>query len=219
MEIYASQYAVMIEAIAQSGIKPHHIKGIGITNQRETVVVWNKNTGKPIYNAIVWQCRRTASIIEQVKKDGLEDYIKENTGLVLDVYFSASKIKWILDNIEGTKKQAENNELLFGTIDTWLMWKLSNGKIYATDYTNVSRTMLFNIKTLSWDKKLCDYFGINMNMLPSVYPSSHIFGTIQNLVKKFLLLELLVTNKQLYLVKPVLIKVILKQLMEQVAFY
>lgn len=178
MEIYASQYSVMIEAIAKCGIKPHHIKALGITNQRETVVVWNKLTGKPIYNAIVWQCRRTANIIEQVKKDGLEEYIKENTGLVLDAYFSASKIKWILDNVEGAKELQKEGNLLFGNIDTWLMWKLSNGKIFATDYTNASRTMLFNIKTLSWDEKLCSYFGVTKEMLPSVYPSSHNFGTI-----------------------------------------
>lgn len=178
MEIYASQYSVMSEAIAKSGIRPYHILGLGITNQRETTIVWNKNTGKPIYNAIVWQCRRTADIIEQVKKDGLEDYIKENTGLVLDAYFSASKIKWILDNVEGARKLADEGELLFGTVDTWLMWKLTNGKVFKTDYTNASRTMLFNIKTLSWDKKLLDYFNIPESMLPEVCPSSHIFGKV-----------------------------------------
>lgn len=178
MEIYASQYSVMIEAIAKCGIKPHHIKAIGITNQRETTIVWNKKTGKPIYNAIVWQCRRTADIIEQVKKDGLEEYIKANTGLVLDAYFSASKIKWILDNVEGAKELQKSGDLLFGTVDTWLMWKLSNGKIFATDYTNASRTMLFNIKKLDWDEKLCSYFGITKEMLPSVYPSSYNYGQI-----------------------------------------
>ncbi len=178
LEIYASQYSVMIEAIAKCGIKTELIKAIGITNQRETAIVWNKKTGKPIYNAIVWQCRRTADIIEQVRKDGLEEYIKTNTGLVLDAYFSASKIKWILDNTEGAKELQKNGDLLFGTVDTWLMWKLSNGKIFATDYTNASRTMLFNIRTLSWDKKLCDYFGVTSEMLPQVYPSSYNFGHI-----------------------------------------
>ena len=178
LEIYASQYSVMIEAIAKCGIKTELIKAIGITNQRETAIVWNKNTGKPIYNAIVWQCRRTADIIEQVRKDGLEEYIKLNTGLVLDAYFSASKIKWILDNAEGAKELQKNGGLLFGTVDTWLMWKLSNGKIFATDYTNASRTMLFNIKTLTWDKKLCEYFGVTDEMLPKVYPSSYNFGHI-----------------------------------------
>lgn len=178
MEIYASQFAVMTEAIAKCGIKPHHILAIGITNQRETTIVWDKRTGKPIYNAIVWQCRRTADIVEQIKKDGLEDYIKDNTGLILDAYFSATKIKWILDNVEGAKEEAKNGNLLFGTVDTWLMWKFTNGKVFATDYTNASRTMLFNIKTLTWDQKLLDYFDIPSCMLPSVYPSSHIFGNM-----------------------------------------
>lgn len=178
MEIYSSQYSVMIEAIAQCGIKPHHIKAIGISNQRETTIVWDKFTGKPIYNAIVWQCRRTAPIVEQVKKDGMENYIRNNTGLVLDAYFSATKIKWILDNVEGAKEKAKKGELLFGTVDTWLMWKLTGGKVFATDYSNASRTMLFNIKTLKWDKKLCTYFDIPMSMLPEVKPSSSIFGYV-----------------------------------------
>lgn len=178
MEIYASQYSVMIEAIARSGIDPKLIAAIGITNQRETTIVWDKNTGKPIYNAIVWQCRRTADIIEQVRRDGLEDYIKENTGLVLDAYFSATKIKWILDNVEGAKEKANRGELLFGTVDTWLIWKLTEGKVFATDYTNASRTMLFNIKSLSWDHKLCTYFGIPLSMLPEVKNSSDDYGMV-----------------------------------------
>jgi glycerol kinase len=178
MEIYSSQYSVMIEAIAQCGIRPYHIKAIGITNQRETTIVWDKTTGKPIYNAIVWQCRRTAPIVEQVRRDGMEDYIKQNTGLVLDAYFSATKIKWILDNVPGAHEKAEKGELLFGTVDTWLIWKLTGGKVFATDYTNASRTMLFNIKTLKWDKKLCDYFKIPLCMLPEVKPSSGIFGFV-----------------------------------------
>lgn len=176
MEIWSSQYSVMTEAIAQCGIRPYHIKAIGITNQRETTIVWDKITGKPIYNAIVWQCRRTAKIVEQIKKDGLEDYIRKTTGLVLDPYFCATKIKWILDNVPGAREKADKGELLFGTVDTWLIWKLTEGKVFATDYTNASRTMLFDINKLKWDRKLCDYFGIPMCMLPDVKPSSSIFG-------------------------------------------
>ena len=178
MEIYASQYAVLIEAVAKSGIRPHHIAAIGITNQRETTIVWNKTTGKPVYNAIVWQCRRTADIVEQVRRDGLEDYIRNTTGLIPDAYFSATKVKWILDNVEGARELAEQGELLFGTVDTWLIWKLTGGKVFATDYTNASRTMLYNIKELKWDEKLCDYFGIPMSMLPEVKKSSDHFGTV-----------------------------------------
>jgi len=176
MEIYASQSSVMIEAIAQCGIRPYHIHAVGITNQRETTIVWDKNTGKPIYNAIVWQCRRTAPIIEQTLDDGLGEYITKTTGLVPDAYFSATKIKWILDNVEGAREKAERGDLLFGTVDTWLMWKLTNGEVFATDYTNASRTMLFDINKLKWDKKLCEYYGIPMTMLAEVKPSSGIFG-------------------------------------------
>jgi glycerol kinase len=179
MEIYASQSSVMIEAIAQCGIRPYHIQAVGITNQRETTIVWDKNTGKPIYNAIVWQCRRTAPIIEKTIKDGWSEYICKTTGLVPDAYFSATKLKWILDHVEGSREKARKGELLFGTVDTWLMWKLTNGRIFATDYTNASRTMLFDIVNLKWDKKLCDYFDIPMQMLPEVKPSSSIFGTMR----------------------------------------
>ncbi len=178
MDIYASQYSVLIEAIAKSGIRASDIAALGITNQRETTIVWDKNTGKPVYNAIVWQCRRTADIVEKTKADGYEEYIKNNTGLVIDAYFSATKIKWILDNVEGARDRAINGELLFGTVDTWLIWKLTDGKVFATDYTNASRTMLYNIKYLCWDKKLCDYFGIPMSMLPEVKNSSDDFGTV-----------------------------------------
>ena len=178
LEIYASQYSVMIEAIAQSGIQPKHILAIGITNQRETTIIWDKRTGKPIYNAIVWQCRRTAKIVNKVREDGLEKYILDNTGLVLDAYFSATKIKWILDNVEGAKEEAKKGNLLFGTVDTWLVWKLTNGKIFKTDYSNASRTMLFNINTLKWDEKLLSYFDIPLSMLPEVCPSSDIYGTV-----------------------------------------
>lgn len=179
MEIYSSQFGVMTEAIAQSGIKPHHIQAIGITNQRETTIVWDKETGKPIYNAIVWQCRRTAKIVEEMKKDKkMAEYIRKETGLVMDAYFSATKIKWILDNVEGAKEKAKQGKLLFGTVDTWLMWKLTGGKVFMTDYTNASRTMLFNIHTLTWDKKICQYLGIPLSMLPEVKPSSFIFGYV-----------------------------------------
>lgn len=178
MEIYASQYAVLIEAIAKSGIDINKVKTIGISNQRETTIVWNKNTGKPIYNAIVWQCRRTSPIVEQMKKDHLEEYVLQNTGLVLDAYFSATKLRWILDNVEGAQQEAEKGNLLFGTVDTWLIWKLTGGKVFATDYTNASRTMLFNIKTLTWDKKLCEYFNIPLSMLPKVKNSSDDFGKV-----------------------------------------
>ena len=178
MEIYASQYGVLVEVVAKSGINPQDIAAIGITNQRETTICWDKNTGKPIYNAIVWQCRRTADIVEQARKDGLTEYIKDNTGLVADAYFSATKIKWILDNVDGAKESAEKGNLLFGTVDTWLVWKLTEGKVFATDYTNASRTMLYNIKELKWDEKLCDYFGIPMSMLPEVKCSSDDYGTV-----------------------------------------
>lgn len=178
MEIYASQYSVLIEAVAKSGIRPESISAIGITNQRETTIVWNKNTGKPVYNAIVWQCRRTADIVEQVRRDKMTDYIKETTGLIPDAYFSATKIKWILDNVEGARELADKGELIFGTVDTWLIWKLTDGKVFATDYTNASRTMLYNIKELKWDEKLCKYFGIPMSMLPEVKSSSDDFGRV-----------------------------------------
>ena len=145
MEIWASQRSVLTEVIAQSGISLKDVAAIGITNQRETVIVWDKNTGEPVYNAIVWQCRRTAEICEELKSRGLEDYVKENTGLIIDAYFSGTKVKWILDNVKGAREKAENGELLFGTVDTWLVWKLTGGKVHVTDFTNASRTMLFNI--------------------------------------------------------------------------
>ncbi len=183
LDIYASQYSVLIEAIAKANIDINLVKAIGLTNQRETTIVWNKKTGKPIYNAIVWQCRRTVDIVEQMRKDNLEQYILENTGLVLDAYFSATKLKWILENVEGAYEQARNGELLFGTVDTWLIYKLTNGKVFATDYTNASRTMLFNIKTLKWDEKICSYLDIPMCMLPEVKPSSSDFGYVNILGK------------------------------------
>ena len=159
VEIYAAQYATMTEAVVASGISPDEIAAIGITNQRETTVVWNKMTGRPICPAIVWQCRRTADICEKLRKDGLADTIKAATGLPIDAYFSGTKIKWILDHIEGAREAAERGELLFGTIDTWLIWKLTGGRVHATDLTNASRTMLFNIHTLEWDERLLSVLG------------------------------------------------------------
>ncbi len=179
MEIYSSQYSVLTEVVARSGINPQEIRAIGITNQRETTIVWDAETGKPVYNAIVWQCRRTAPIVEKIGEDKeMAEKIRQKTGLVLDAYFSATKIKWILDNVEGAREKAEQGKLRFGTVDTWLMWKLTGGQVFATDYTNASRTMLFNIHTLEWDRELCGFFGIPMSMLPEVCPSSHVYGTV-----------------------------------------
>ncbi len=177
MEIYSSQYAVMMEAVTESGIDVADIAAIGITNQRETTVVWDKNTGRPVCNAIVWQCRRTAPICDELERRGLKDYIKQTTGLVLDAYFSATKIKWILDNVEGAREKAERGELLFGTVDTWLLWKLTNGRVHATDYTNASRTMLFDIHRLCWDEKLLTELDIPRSMLPEVKDSSYVYGS------------------------------------------
>lgn len=176
MEIWSSQLAVGIEAMAMLGVRAEDIAGIGITNQRETTIVWNKYTGEPVFNAICWQCRRTADYIDKLKSDGLEEYVKETTGLVPDAYFSGSKIAWILDNVDGARTMAENGELLFGTVDTWLIWRLTGGRVHVTDYTNASRTMLYNIHSLEWDKKMLDYFNIPVNMLPEVKPSSCIYG-------------------------------------------
>lgn len=178
MEIYASQYATMTEVVLGSGISPCEIAAIGITNQRETTVCWEKSTGKPIYNAIVWQCKRTAPFCEELKARGLTEYIKNTTGLLIDAYFSASKIRWILDNVEGAREKAEKGELLFGTIDSWLIYKLTNGKLHITDYTNACRTMLFDIHNLCWDKRLLEEFDIPAQMLPKVVSSSEIYTTI-----------------------------------------
>ncbi len=177
MEIWGSQSGVARGVLESSGIRPEEIAAIGITNQRETTVVWDKNTGKPIYNAIVWQCRRTAKICDNLKDAGLEDYIRENTGLVIDAYFSGTKIKWILDNVEGAREKAENGELLFGNIDTWLIWNLTRGKVHVTDYSNASRTMIYNIKELKWDEKMLQELDIPISMLPEVKQSSEVYGT------------------------------------------
>lgn len=176
MEIWSTQYAVMSEAMALLGAKPNDIAGIGITNQRETTIVWDKETGEPVYNAIVWQCRRTAKDINLLVKDGYADVIKAKTGLVPDAYFSATKIAWILSNVAGVRKKAEEGRLLFGTVDTWLIWKLTGGAVHVTDYTNASRTMLFDIHNRCWDKELLEKFNIPEVMLPKVKPSSCIYG-------------------------------------------
>ncbi|KGQ55023.1 glycerol kinase [Gallibacterium anatis str. Avicor] len=176
MEIWATQSSTLNEVVAKTGITSDQIAAIGITNQRETTIVWNKNTGKPIYNAIVWQCRRTAEFCDQLKAKGYTDYIRNTTGLVVDPYFSGTKVKWILDNVEGAREQAEKGELLFGTVDTWLIWKLTQGRVHVTDYTNASRTMMFNIHTKQWDDKMLEILDIPRNMLPEVKNSSEIYG-------------------------------------------
>lgn len=183
-EILSAQYSCATQAIIKAGINTSEIAAVGITNQRETTVLWDKNTGEPVYNAIVWQCRRTANICEELKSRGLTDYIADTTGLKLDAYFSATKIKWILDNVEGVKEKAENGDILFGTVDTWLMWKLSGGKIHATDYTNASRTMIFDIHNLCWDEKLLKELQIPKCILPKVYPSGHNYGDIDIMGEK-----------------------------------
>ena len=176
LEIWATQYGVLQEVIAKTNIIQDEVAAIGITNQRETTIVWDKNTGNPIYNAIVWQCRRTADICDSLKEKGLERYIKDNTGLVIDAYFSGTKIKWILDNVEGAREKAERGELLFGTVDTWLVWQLTNGKAHVTDYTNASRTMIYNIRELKWDDKILEELDIPKSMLPEVRNSSEVYG-------------------------------------------
>lgn len=175
-EIWASQLAVATEAMAHIGASAQDIVGIGITNQRETTIVWDKKTGEPVYNAIVWQCRRTAEEIDRLKEQGFGKMIQEKTGLIPDAYFSASKIAWILEHVEGAKERARAGELAFGTVDSWLIWNLTKGAVHVTDYTNASRTMLFNIHKLCWDKELLDLFDIPESMLPEVKPSSYLYG-------------------------------------------
>ena len=183
-DILGSQVAVIAESLVMAGIDAASLASVGITNQRETTILWEKATGKPVYNAIVWQCRRTSSYCDELKKQGYDKIIYEKTGLVLDAYFSATKIKWILDNVEGVREKAEKGEILFGTVDTYLMWCLSkNGeKIHKTDYTNASRTMLFNIHTLKWDKELLALFNIPASILPTVCPSSHLYGYVNEAI-------------------------------------
>ena len=176
MEIWSSQYAVMMEVIAQSGIDPHDLAAIGITNQRETTILWDRETGRPIHNAIVWQCRRTAELVDSLVERGLGDHIKKTTGLIPDAYFSATKVKWLLDHVEGAREKAERGEVLFGTVDSWLVWKLTGGAAHVTDVTNASRTMLFDIHKLCWDERLLEELDIPKAMLPQVRSSSEIYG-------------------------------------------
>ncbi|MBQ7173456.1 MAG: glycerol kinase GlpK [Clostridia bacterium] len=176
LDIWSSQMGVTMEAMQKVDAKSEEIAAIGITNQRETTIVWEAATGRPIYNAIVWQCRRTADRIEQMKQEGWTDYVRGTTGLLPDAYFSASKIAWILDSVPGARERAKRGELRFGTVDTWLIWNLTDGRVHATDYTNASRTMLFDIHKLDWDEKLLSYFDIPRSMLPEVHPSGYLFG-------------------------------------------
>ena len=178
MVILETQLRALAEAFEKSGLSPTDIAGIGITNQRETTIVWDKNTGKPVYNAIVWQCRRTASICDELKASGIGEYVREKTGLLIDAYFSGTKIKWILDNVDGARERAERGELLFGNVDSWLIWNLTGGRAHVSDYSNCSRTMIFDIDELKWDETLCEKLGIPMSMLPTPVPSSMIYGTV-----------------------------------------
>ncbi len=177
LEIYATQSSTLVEALGKKGIRSDQVAAIGITNQRETTIVWNKETGEPVYNAIVWQCRRTADICAQLKTiEGFEDYVRENTGLLLDPYFSGTKVKWILDNVDGARKLAQEGKLLFGTVDTWLVWKMTQGRVHVTDYTNASRTLLFNINSLQWDERILKELDIPLSMMPEVKASSEVYG-------------------------------------------
>lgn len=181
-EIWSTQLGVATEAVLKAGITIHDVAAIGITNQRETTVVWDRDTHLPIYNAIVWQDRRTAEYCDKLKKDGSSDMIRKKTGLVTDAYFSGTKVKWILDNVEGARDKAQKGELCFGTIDSWLLWKLTNGNVHATDVSNASRTLLYNIHDLKWDSELLELFGIPDNMLPEVRSSSEIYGYTENIL-------------------------------------
>ena len=175
-EIWATMFSVCVEAMQTIGVEASDIAAIGITNQRETAIVWDKNTGEPVYNAIVWQCRRTAEYCDELKAKGLTDSFREKTGLVIDAYFSATKVKWILDNVKGARERAEKGDLLFGTVETWLIWKLTKGAVHVTDYTNASRTMMFNINDLCWDEEILKELNIPKCMLPEVKPSSYVYG-------------------------------------------
>ncbi|SFQ71002.1 glycerol kinase [Priestia endophytica DSM 13796] len=175
-EIWSSILSCIASCLSESGVKANQVEGIGITNQRETTVVWDKNTGQPVYNAIVWQSRQTSNICNELKEKGYNDMFRDKTGLLIDAYFAGTKVKWILDNVDGAREKAENGELLFGTIDTWLIWKLSGGKAHVTDYSNASRTLMFNIYDLKWDEELLEILGVPASMLPEVKPSSEVYA-------------------------------------------
>ncbi|MCC7377932.1 MAG: glycerol kinase, partial [Chitinophagaceae bacterium] len=181
-EIWSTQLGVAAEVISKAGLAAENIAAIGITNQRETTVVWDRNTGKPVYNAIVWQDRRTASFCDELRTKGLDKTVRQKTGLIVDAYFSATKVKWILDNVDGARDKAQKGELCFGTIDSWLIWNLTKGQIHVTDVTNASRTMLCNIHTLQWDDELENIFDIPGIMLPQIRSSSEVYGTTQNIL-------------------------------------
>ena len=181
-EIWSTQLGVAAEAISKAGLTVRDIAAIGITNQRETTVVWDRTTGKPVHNAIVWQDRRTASFCDELKARGLETTIREKTGLVIDAYFSATKIRWILNHVEGARKMAEEGKLAFGTVDSWLVWNLTRGQVHVTDVSNASRTMLLNLHTQAWDEELLQVFGIPLSMLPEVRSSSEVYGYTQNVL-------------------------------------
>ena len=179
MEILYTQLQAVASVMITGKFEAKDIAAIGITNQRETTIIWDRATGKPVYNAIVWQCRRTAQMCEELKKEGLGDYIKEKTGLLIDAYFSGTKIKWILDNVPGARALAEAGQLMFGTVETWLIWNLTGGTVHVTDYSNASRTMLFDVDKLCWDEELCKKLTIPMGILPEVVPSSKIYGYVR----------------------------------------
>ncbi|NCB62550.1 MAG: glycerol kinase, partial [Clostridia bacterium] len=183
VDILDSQFRAVSACFEKSGLSPTDIAGIGITNQRETAVVWEKATGKPIYNAIVWQCRRTAPLCDELKRDGLAGYIRDKTGLLIDAYFSGTKFKWILDHVPGAAARAERGELLCGTVDSWLIWNLTGGARHVTDYSNASRTMLFDIDKLRWDETLCARMGVPMAALPAPVPNSMVYGTVAGRIK------------------------------------
>ena len=183
MDILGSQLQALRDAVEMSGVSAGEIAGIGITNQRETTIVWDKTTGKPVYNAIVWQCRRTASECDELSAQGMGAYVRDKTGLLIDAYFSGTKIKWILDNVPGARERAERGELLFGNVDTWLIWNLTGGRSHTTDYSNASRTMLFDIDALRWDDRLCEVLGVPLSMLPTPMPSSVEYGRVAAGVK------------------------------------
>ena len=182
-EILNTQLQALQSAFDQSGLSPADIAGIGITNQRETTVVWDRHTGKPVYNAIVWQCRRTAAECDRLISEGFDEYIKEKTGLLIDAYFSATKISWILDHVPGARRQAQQGNLLFGTIDTWLIWNLTGGRAHVTDYSNAARTMLFDIEKLTWDDRLCEITRVPRIMLPQPVPNSQRYGVLTERIK------------------------------------
>lgn len=220
-EIWSNQLGVAVEAMQKAGAAAEDIAAIGITNQRETAIVWDKNTGEPIYHAIVWQCRRTSEYCDQLKAKGLTEVFRKKTGLIIDAYFSGTKVKWILAHVEGARERAKKGELLFGTVETWLIWKMTKGTVHVTDYSNASRTLLYNINTLEWDKEILAELDIPECMLPQVRPSSCIYGTADSsfLEEKFPLQGQQEISSLRFLDRPALKKGMPKILMEQDAFY